>query len=164
MKPWKALLLMAGLILLDQGTKFLAAFYLKGTAGISLIPGCLRLFYLENSGAAFGLMENQQPFFYLVTIGTLGAFLYAYIKMPKGKKYLPLQICLVVFMSGAAGNFIDRVRLQYVVDFIYFELIDFPVFNVADICVTVSVFVFAVLVLFVYKEEDFKRENAENRK
>ena len=58
--------------------------------------------------------------------------------------------------AGGIGNLIDRVRLNYVVDFIYFSLIDFPVFNVADIYVTVSMFLLLILVLFYYKDEDFQ--------
>ena len=57
--------------------------------------------------------------------------------------------------SGAIGNFIDRVRFGYVRDFIYFKLINFPVFNVADCYVTISVAIFIVLILFVYKENEF---------
>ena len=57
--------------------------------------------------------------------------------------------------SGAAGNMIDRVSHDYVVDFIYFVLINFPIFNVADIYVTVSTFLFVILFLFYYKENDF---------
>ena len=57
--------------------------------------------------------------------------------------------------AGAIGNLIDRIRLNYVVDFLYFELIDFPVFNVADCYITVSMFLLVILVLFYYKDEDF---------
>lgn len=59
-------------------------------------------------------------------------------------------------MAGAAGNLIDRIRFGYVVDFFYFRLIDFPVFNVADIYVTVSFAVLLLLVFFQYKEEDLE--------
>ena len=58
--------------------------------------------------------------------------------------------------AGAIGNFLDRLRLQYVIDFLYFELIDFPVFNVADCYVTIACASFAFLVFFYYKESDFE--------
>ena len=74
--------------------------------------------------------------------------------VPSDKKYLPLRIVLIAISAGAAGNLVDRVMLHYVRDFIYFSLIDFPVFNVADIYVTCSVFVLVYLILFYYKEED----------
>ena len=76
---------------------------------------------------------------------------------PASKKFLPLRICAILIVSGAIGNLIDRIRLQYVIDFFYFKLIDFPVFNVADIFVTVSTILLLVLVLFYYKEEDFEQ-------
>ena len=80
-----------------------------------------------------------------------------YMRVPMTKKYLPLRICTVFILSGGLGNFIDRVRLNYVVDFFYFELIDFPIFNVADIYVTVTMFVLLFLIFFYYKEEDLDR-------
>ena len=73
------------------------------------------------------------------------------------KKLLPLRICAVFIFSGAIGNFIDRLKLGYVVDFFYFKLIDFPVFNVADIYVTVAAFAMIILGLFYYKEEDYNK-------
>ena len=73
------------------------------------------------------------------------------------KKFLPLRICAIFIASGAIGNVIDRVRLNYVVDFLYFKLIDFPIFNVADIYVTVAAVMLVILVCFYYKEEDLER-------
>lgn len=154
MKKLKILLLMVVMLVLDQSTKLMAAAYLKGNEGISLINGCLRLCYIENTGAAFGIFRNRQIFFYISTTVILGVLIFFYLKIPKGKKYFPLRLCTVFLMSGAIGNFIDRVWHHYVIDFIYFELIDFPVFNVADIYVTCSAVVLAVLLLFVYKEEE----------
>ena len=74
--------------------------------------------------------------------------------MSKDKKYLPISIACVFILGGALGNLIDRVRLGYVVDFLYFKLIDFPVFNVADIYVTVSVIVLILLMIFKYRSNE----------
>ena len=60
----------------------------------------------------------------------------------------------VFIASGAIGNLIDRIVLKYVVDFLYFELIDFPVFNIADCYITISVIILAIMLIFYYKEED----------
>jgi signal peptidase II len=79
-----------------------------------------------------------------------------YFRVPGGPKYLPLRLVLIFICAGAAGNLYDRVVLHYVRDFIYFSLIDFPVFNVADMYVTVSVFVLIILIMFYYKDEDFQ--------
>ena len=80
---------------------------------------------------------------------------YVIINLPATRKYMPLLITCTLLVSGAVGNFIDRVRFGYVRDFIYFKLINFPVFNVADCYVTVSVALLIILILFVYKEDDF---------
>ena len=77
-------------------------------------------------------------------------------RFPKKRKYLPFFISLTMIAAGGIGNLIDRLRLGYVIDFFYFSLIDFPVFNVADCYVTVSVALLIILILFVYKEDDFE--------
>ena len=69
---------------------------------------------------------------------------------------MPLIVVVDVLVAGAIGNFIDRLVNKYVIDFIYFSLIDFPIFNVADIYVTLSVIALFILIFFYYKEEDFK--------
>lgn len=79
---------------------------------------------------------------------------YVVLKMPLIIKYTPVYITCILLASGAIGNFIDRVRFGYVRDFIYFKIINFPVFNLADCYVTVSVIIFIILILFVYKNED----------
>lgn len=144
-------------VILDQLSKYMAVHFLQGTDGIDLIPGVFRLTYLENRGAAFGVLQGQQWFFYIITAVILVVVVLVYVRIPAGRKFLPLQICAVFIVSGALGNLIDRVRLGYVVDFFYFELIDFPVFNVADIFVTVSAVLLAVLLLLYYKEEDLEQ-------
>ena len=133
------------LTILDQGSKSLVLAQLKDHPDISLIPGVLQLRYLENRGMAFGL-------FVILCLLFFGVFIYVYVRIPKNRYYLPLSVTALVMVSGALGNFIDRVCRGYVVDFIYFSLIDFPVFNVADIYVTVSTIVFCLLLFFYYKE------------
>lgn len=143
------------LTLLDQWTKHLAVANLAGKDDIILISGVFQLRYLENRGAAFGIMQNKIWVFAILTVVYLVAAIWIYFRIPRQKKYLPLQIIAVLLTAGALGNFIDRIRLGYVVDFFYFSLIDFPIFNVADILVVVSFILLAVCILFVYKEEDF---------
>lgn len=144
------------LIALDQVTKYFAIRYLKDKPAIVLAEGIFELRYLENRGAAFGMLQNQKVFFILVSLIVLAAIAYLLFKMPQGKKYAPLHFLLVLIASGAVGNMIDRIRLEYVVDFFYFVLINFPIFNVADIYVSVSCVVLAILMLFVYKDEDLE--------
>ena len=157
MKYVKALAAIVVMVLVDQLTKGLAVRYLKPLPeGIILIPGIFRLLYLENRGSAFGLLQGQFVFFTIFTIIILAAITYVYIRMRKDSRMFPLRIVLVMIASGAIGNFIDRLAHQYVVDFFYFELIDFPIFNVADIYVTLSAGILILLVLFYYKEEDLQ--------
>ena len=149
-----ALLLCVLLIAADQATKLLAVARLKDQAPFVLLPGVLELRYLENRGAAFGILQGQKIFLVLFT-GLLSALIiYFYFRVPEGKRHLPVRIFLIMLFSGAIGNFIDRCRLDYVIDFIYFKLIDFPIFNVADCYVTIAVILFAIATLFVYKEEE----------
>ena len=157
----------------DQWTKHLASNYLKGGREISLIHNVLSLLYVENPGAAFGILHGQQGFFLVITIVVLLGILCVLWKLPddfrirnntlaetsfqkkkRERSYYPLFISLNLIFSGAIGNFIDRQLQSYVVDFIYFSPIDFPVFNVADIYVTSASFLLVILFLFYYKDED----------
>lgn len=148
------LLGIAALVGFDQYTKYLAVIHLKDQAAFNIINGVLELNYLENKGAAFGMLQNQKAFFIFVAVVILGVIGYVLLKTPDKKKYRLLHVLLSLIAAGAIGNMIDRIRFDYVVDFIYFVLINFPIFNVADIYVTVSTAVLVILLLFVYKEED----------
>ena len=141
-------------VALDQLTKYLAIHHLQGNP-VTIMEGVFQLRYLENRGAAFGMLQNQQWFFLVITIITVCIVAFIYVKLPREKHFTPLRICLISLVAGAVGNMIDRVRLGYVVDFFYFELIDFPIFNVADIFATLSTIALIVLFVFYYSEEDF---------
>ena len=154
-KGLSALLAVCLLVVLDQFTKYLAVLKLKDQAPYMMIPGVFQLRYLENRGSAFGMMQNRQVFLLVVTVLFLALLIWFFLRLPETKKFRPLKVILVFVLSGAVGNMIDRVRLRYVIDFFYFELIDFPIFNVADIYITVSGILFFILFLFYYKEEDF---------
>ena len=143
-----------GLILIDQLSKIWALSALRGTEGIAVIPNVSELSYLENRGAAFGILQDHQIFFVLITVAAAVILTWIYRRIPQPKKYIPLRISYALIMAGAFGNLIDRVFRGYVVDFFYFKWIDFPVFNVADIYVTVTMILLLFLILFFYKEED----------
>ena len=152
------------LIIIDQYTKHLAVLHLKDKPAFSIIDGVFELNYLENRGAAFGMLQNQKGFFLLVSCVVLIAICYILVKIPEDKKYNILHILLVLIASGAIGNMIDRIRLEYVVDFFYFVLINFPIFNMADIYVSVACVLLAVVMLFVYKDEDLDFLNFSTKK
>lgn len=149
------LLFLIVLVFIDQFTKHLAVIKLKNQHAFNIIDGVLEFNYLENRGAAFGMLQNQKMFFVFVAVIFLGVIIYVLIKAPNDNKYLPIHFLLTMIASGAIGNMIDRLRFDYVVDFIYFVLINFPIFNVADIYVTVATAIMVIQVLFVYKDNDF---------
>ena len=152
------------LIGIDQYTKYLAVLNLKDKPAYSIIDGVFELNYLENRGAAFGMLQNQKGFFILISCIVLMAICYILFKMPEDKKYNIMHLLLVLIASGAVGNMIDRIRLEYVVDFFYFVLINFPIFNMADIYVSVACVLLAIVMLFVYKEEDLDFLNIRQKK
>ena len=139
---------------LDQWTKKLAVTHLMGKRPYVIWNGVFELFYSENRGAAFGMLQGKQALFLIITLCVFSAILYALIRLSAGRRFLPMELCLTVIAAGAAGNMIDRVSQVYVVDFLYFKLIDFPIFNVADCYVTVATVVLMALFLWFYKEEE----------
>lgn len=146
-------LILAGL---DQWVKWLAVLYLKDKAPFVVIEGVFEFFYLENRGAAFGIFQNQRWIFLILTALIMVGLVWLYGRISAVKRYVPLRICIVASFAGAIGNMIDRIKNGYVVDFLYFKLIDFPVFNIADIYVTLSVILAMVLFLFYYNEEEIQ--------
>ena len=148
-------LITAVLLVFDQFTKHLAVVHLKGQAPYVLIDGVLELQYLENRGSAFGMLQNQKVFILFVGIVFLAVLLFFLLKLPEQKKFRIVHILLAVIIAGGIGNMIDRFRLDYVVDFISFVLINYPIFNVADIYVTMTFIVLVLLIFFYYKDEDF---------
>ncbi|MEE1255800.1 MAG: signal peptidase II [Lachnospiraceae bacterium] len=147
---------LAILIFLDQITKYFAIVYLKGQESLKVVDGVFEFNYLENRGAAFGMLQDQKFFFVFIAVVILAVIAYVLFKTPNQKKYTKLHIALVFIAAGAIGNMIDRLRFDYVVDFFYFSLINFPIFNVADIYVTCAAIYIVILLLFVYKESDLE--------
>ena len=151
------------LIILDQWTKNQAVISLKDHAKV-LINGVFELRYLENQGAAWGMFSGARFFFVVFACLLSIVFAYIYLNMPTESKYNWMKLVIVLFISGALGNMIDRVVNGFVVDFFYFSLIDFPVFNVADIYITCGAFLFVILILFYYKDDDFSFLIRRNKK
>ena len=148
------------LIFMDQITKYVAIHELKGQGEVSVLGEVLVFRYLENTGAAFSLFNNSSAFMVIIsvlTFGVLAFFVYAYIKLLKLDQFKAERIAIVFLFGGAAGNLIDRVLYQFVVDFIYVKIIDFPTFNVADIYITCTVIyiIFRVFYCMIKKKESF---------
>ena len=153
MKYLKALIGVILLIALDQWTKYMVLFHVKPLGSIPLIPGVFSFTYHENRGAVWGIMQGQIPVLIVTTVIILAVVLWIYSRIPDTKKYRWLHFIAVLVIAGAIGNFIDRLFRRYVVAFIYFELIDFPIFNVADMYVVIAAFLLIFVSIFVYKED-----------
>ena len=127
----------ATLVIVDQLTKAWAASNLKGQASIMIIKEFFYLSYAENSGAAWSILQGQTQFFIVVGILAIVVFCYWYIKTDRALG----QFSLVLIISGTIGNLIDRILYSGVRDFLDFYIFgyDFPIFNVADSCLTIGV-------------------------
>ena len=143
-----------GISKIDQITKYIAEQRLYNKPDFVIIKDVIHLTYLRNNGSAFGMFSGKINAFLVLTVIMICLITYVVLKTPLIRKYIPVYITCILLAAGAIGNFIDRVRLGYVRDFIYFKIINFPVFNIADCYVTVSVIIFIILILFVYKNED----------
>lgn len=136
-------------IVSDQLTKFWAMDVLKNGDSIKIIGNFLRFTYAENKGAAFSILQNQRTFFLVITLVMLVFLGYIYFKTKNITKLSKLSIAMIA--GGALGNFIDRFRLGYVVDFIdvrFGEFYNFPVFNIADSFVVCGTILMIILILF----------------
>ena len=142
-------IILAASIVLDQVTKMWAIAVLKNGGSIKLIGDFLRFTYAENRGAAFSILQNQRIFFLIITIIMLIVLAYIYFKTKNITKLSKLSIGMIA--GGAIGNFIDRVRFGYVVDFIdvrFGSIYNFPIFNIADSFVVCGTILMIILILF----------------
>ncbi len=142
-----ALIFGVTLVVLDQVVKYSVGPQLEPT---TLIPGILELRYLENRGAAFGIMQGNRLFLVVLPILIVGVLIWYYRTLKISKVDKMTKVSLVLIVAGAIGNLIDRVLHGFVVDMFNFMFIDFPIFNVADICVVVGT---AVLVITMFINE-----------
>lgn len=142
-------IIIAASVILDRITKMWAAGVLKSGGSIKIIGNFLRLTYAENKGAAFSILQNQRMFFIVVTLIMMAVLAYIYFRTKNITRLSRVSIAMIA--GGAAGNFIDRVRLGYVVDFIdvrFGNFYNFPIFNVADSFVVCGTILMVILILF----------------
>lgn len=171
--------IVAVLVVIDQITKAIAVMFLKDKPAIPIIKDVFELKYLENTSAAFGMdpisllhkvfqfeifhtnpelyLNVRMGFFYLLTFVMIWLLGLLYLRISNEKRFRYMDWIMIFMIAGAIGNLIDRVMQQYVVDFLYFKLINFPIFNVADIYVTCAAIALLVLGLIYYKDEDIER-------
>lgn len=147
-----SLLAVCVMVLVDQVVKYWAITMLAPVGSIPLIPGVIQLTYIENRGAAFSILEDQIWLFVLLAIVIVCGIIY--VLHTNRIQHILGKFSLLVISAGAVGNAIDRVLHHYVVDMIEVLFVQFPVFNIADIYVTVGVVLFAVYYLFLHKDAD----------
>ena len=143
------------LVIIDQLTKYFTVQNIDLYEVVEFIPNVVSLTYIRNTGAAFSILEGQMWFFYIVTVVVAAGLIYYMYTEARENKILGFLLSLI--LAGAIGNFIDRLFLQYVVDMIKLEFIDFAIFNVADSYLTVGVIL--LLIYTVYDERKTLKEN-----
>ena len=138
----------------DRVSKYFIVTKLKDHPAVSAIGGIVEFRYTENPGAAFSLLANQTSFFVLICIVILVTGGYFLIKSPGRSKYVFSHIMIMMILGGAVGNIIDRLLYGAVIDFIYINAFDFPIFNIADIFLTLGTLGLVLSFVFYYKEDD----------
>lgn len=150
-----ALVITILMVVMDQYTKYLVVAKMHLHESIPLVKGVFELNYIHNNGSAWGMLGGKTLLLLIISSIVMIALCYVFYNVAGPAKYALIRFSIAILLGGAIGNMIDRVRLKYVVDFLYFKLIDFPVFNYADICVTVSLFVIIISIIFKYKPDDY---------
>lgn len=154
---WIAVMVLA--VFFDQLTKYLTVLYLKPIDTLPIINDVIHLTYVENPGAAFGMMKDQRWLFMVVSSVSIVALL-IYLFKKKTQHWME-NLAIAFIVGGGIGNMIDRVILGYVVDMIDFRLINFAVFNVADsfVCVGAGLLMLYIILAGVqeYKEEKARK-------
>lgn len=141
------LVLVLGLVVVDQFVKHWVVANVALNASHTLVPNLLAITNLRNDGAAWSILEGQQWLFTVITIIALAVILYLFYRWRNQRAWLwPLALIL----AGTIGNFIDRLQNGYVVDMFELLFVNFPVFNVADCCLTIGV----VWLLIIFIRED----------
>ncbi|OSB10997.1 signal peptidase II [Paraclostridium bifermentans] len=139
------ILIILGLIGLDQISKFLAVKYLVNIGSIPIIKDIFHLTYVENRGAAFGMFQNNQIVFVVVA---LAACIFGLYYLYKKQLNLLGKSAIILIIAGAIGNLIDRVRLGFVVDYFDFRIVWNYVFNVADVFVVIGTILLCIYIIF----------------
>ncbi|WP_419742018.1 signal peptidase II [Paraclostridium dentum] len=139
------ILIILGLIGLDQISKFLAVKYLVNIGSIPIIKDIFHLTYVENRGAAFGMFQNNQMIFVVVA---LAACIFGLYYLYKKQLNLLGKSAIILIIAGAVGNLIDRVRLGFVVDYFDFRIVWNYVFNVADVFVVIGTILLCIYIIF----------------
>lgn len=142
------LVIIVAIVILDQTGKHLIVGSIKLNTSISVVDGILSLAHIRNYGAAWSMLLGQIWFFVIISIVSLAVMAFFFWKFRNRPLYLT---GLSLMIGGTIGNFIDRLRLGYVVDMFQLDFINFPIFNVADCALTIGV---AVILIAMLKDDE----------
>ncbi|UOQ85507.1 signal peptidase II [Gracilibacillus salinarum] len=156
---WRIYLIAITVILVDQVTKYLVVANMEIGDRLTVIESFFYITSHRNSGAAWGILQGQMGFFYIITIIVIGFIIFYIQKFAKDSKWLGIALAFV--LGGAIGNFIDRLFRKEVVDFfdVYIGSYDYPIFNIAD-----SALVVGVIFIFIYTFFDERNQKRSNTK
>lgn len=154
--PFIILALAAVIAIIDQVIKYFVINDLKPIQTVEVIPNLFSLTYVENRGAAFGMLENARWIFIIFTVVVTIVFIYIVLSRKIQSKLFSVSSVLII--GGGVGNLIDRIFLGYVVDYLSLSFFP-PVCNFADYCITVGVVLLAIYILFFYSKDALKKEN-----
>ena len=146
-------ILCALILVIDRLTKIWAVEVLNGKGFVDFIKGFLSLIYVENTGVAFGMLSDKLYVMLPITVAVIGICIFIYLKNKDESKLFDYAMLLIV--TGAIGNVMDKLTRGFVVDFLNFEFMDFPVFNVADISVCTGA---GLLIIYILLCPDKKKE------
>jgi len=156
-----AILIALAIVVVDQLVKYWAQTVLMSLGTIPIIQDVFHLTYAQNKGAAFSILQGQRWFFVVITVIIVGVLLWMLYKNQLCNLWGRLSVIFII--GGAVGNFIDRLRFGYVIDMMDFRLINFAIFNVADMFLTVGGIMLIIYILFMDgKKEDKNREAAQD--
>ena len=157
------IIFLVGLLVgMDQISKYLVTSHLYGKEPLTIIPNFLEFYYLENKGAAFGILQEKRTLFIIITIIVVLFIVYLLYHYEHNNPFL--YTSLIFILAGTIGNFIDRVRLHYVVDFIKVKIFgyNFAIFNVADSFIVVGTIILIIYILLAEEKGKINREPKEN--
>lgn len=149
--------------ILDRLAKYGACYYCENENFV-LIKNILEITYVKNAGGAFGILNNQRFFFLFIAVLFICLILFFLFAIPDEKKFNALHIWLSFILAGTIGNMVDRFLYGNVIDIIYISKIDFPVFNLSDIYISLGTIFTIIIVLFMLKEKDFEFLNFKQNK
>jgi len=150
------------LAVVDQVLKIVVTTFLKDAPALVVWDGVFELLYVENRGAAFSMLQNARWFFVILTTVVM-LFLLLVVISGRYRRYTLLNMSFVLVIAGGIGNLIDRIVNGYVIDYLYFKLINFPVFNFADCCLVVGAILMLAFFFFVYEDTTKQKPQEETK-